>query len=181
MQLFAAGLLLGVPRVLVNPLNIRDEQRTSTSNLYMLPAEKYWPTTDVIARTKTRSYGINDVDKFLKDVGFPEGAAMRKHMVNSTALMATTPGIPIQCFYGMIKKSTVETLEYEDDADFPGKPSNMVMGDGDGTVNLESLRLCGAFQSKQKEAISVKVIPGVDHTGLISEKSVMSDIGKLVE
>jgi len=170
-QLYAAGLLMGVPKALVNPLKIRGEQRSSTSNLYMLPAEKYWPTTDVIAKTKTRSYGSNDIDQFLKDVGFPEGAAI--------ALMDTTPGVPIHCFYGMIKKSTVETLEYDDDADFPDKPSNLIMGDGDGTVNHESLRLCGAFQSKQ--AISVKEIPDVDHTGLISEKSVMSDIGQLVK
>lgn len=177
-QLYAAGLLMGVPKALVNPLTIRGEQRSSISNLYMLPASSFWPASDIIAKTKSRSYTINDIDDFLKDVGFPEGAIMRKHIVNSTALMASYPGVPIHCFYGVIEDSTVETLEY--DGDFPDKPSNLIMGDGDGTVNYESLKLCGHFSTKQSQQVTVTEVPNVDHTAIISDQSVMSKIGQLL-
>jgi len=178
-QLYAAGLLMGVPQAIVNPLTIRGEQRSSISNLYMLPAAKFWSKNDVIARTKSKTYYIGDIDQFLIDVGFPQGAIMRKHIVNSTALMDSIPGIPIQCFYGVIKKSTVETLEY--DGGFPDKFANLIMGDGDGTVNIESLRLCGSFKSKQNESVTVTEVPNVDHTAIVSDKSVMSKIGQLLQ
>ena len=92
-QLFAAGVLMGVPKVLVDPLAFRSEQRSSISNLYMLPATKFFsPKTEVIARTKDKTYYVEDTDEFLKDIGFPQGVAMRKHIVNSTYLMGTVPG-----------------------------------------------------------------------------------------
>ena len=93
-QLYASGVLMGVPKVLVNPLTIRGEQRSSISNLYMLPAAKFFsPKTEVIARTKDRTYYVEDTDDFLRDIGFPEGAIMRKQIVNSTSLMGTIPGM----------------------------------------------------------------------------------------
>ena len=68
-------------------------------------------------------------------------------------------------------------MEYNKAKDFPDHPSKLVMGDGDGTVNLESLRLCSYFKGK---SINVNVVPGVDHTDIISDQSVMGKIGKLL-
>ena len=85
---------MGVPKAIVNPLTIRGEQRSSTSNLYMLPAAKFFsPKTEVIAKTKDRTYYVEETDDFLRDIGFAKGAIMRKHIVNSTYLMGTIPGL----------------------------------------------------------------------------------------
>ena len=91
--------------------------------------------------------------------------------------LSKSKGVPIQCFYGLIKDSTVRTLEYDNVQAFPDHPSNLVMGDGDGTVNLESLRLCGSFKGKP---IHVNQVLGVDHTDIVSDKSVMNKIGQLL-
>lgn len=182
-QLYAAGLLMGVPKAVVNPLKIRGEQRTSTSNLFMLPGEYFWPETDIIVRTSKRSYTVKQIDDFLRDIGYPQGAIMRHHIVNSTSLMATNPGVPVHCFYGNIKKSVVETLEY-DEGDFPDNPSKLVMGDGDGTVNVESLKLCEQLVNRsggEGQKGSVSIIPNVDHNGVITDDTVTKAIETLLQ
>ena len=179
MQLYAAGLLIGFPRAVVNPLKLRIGQRTSTSNLFMLPGQYFWPDNKTVVRTKLRSYTIGQIDEFLKDIGLPQAVSMRQHIVNSTYLMNTDPGVPLHCFYGNIKESVVETLEY--DGKFPDKPSKFIMGDGDGTVNDVSLRLCrNLVQKNVGSGGSVSVISDVDHNGVLSNGKVFAGISKLL-
>lgn len=178
-QLYAGGLLMGVPKAVVNPLTIRGEQRTCTSNLFMLPGQYFWPKSDVVVKTTKRSYTIADTDDLLKDIGFQQGVNMRKHIVNSSSLMFSSPGVPIHCFYGYIPKSTIERLEYN--GNFPDSPSQFIMGDGDGTVNSESLKLCAMFAKRQQQEVTVTEVPGVDHNGVFSNKVVLNAINKLLQ
>ena len=86
----------------------------------------------------------------------------------------------MHCFYGVIKSSTVRTIVYDDMSEFPDRPSDLVMGDGDGTVNLSSLRMCGSFGDKQKSAVHVNEVSGVEHSDILSDVSVMGKIGQLL-
>jgi len=175
---YVSGYLEGIPSFIVDKKLIRYEQRLSTSNLFMLPSLELWSADQEILETRDKKYKLSDMDALLTDIGFPEGAKMRHHIVNTSSLMQTSPGVPIHCIYGNIPNSTVKKLIYDDD--FPDNPEGMVNGDGDGTVNKESLELCNRFKSKQSESVDVMVVDGVNHNGVFADPSVMQKLSQLL-
>jgi len=176
--IYSSGHAEGIPSVIVNPLTLRAEQRSSTSNLWMLPSLAAWPNDHIMAETRQRTYKVSEMDDFLIDVGFPQGVAMRHHISNSSYMMKKAPNVPIYCFYGKIPGSTVDRIRFDDD--FPDKPSELINGDGDGTVNLNSLKLCGKFADLQKEPVEVTEMNGLNHNGLLSDKTVLDAITSLL-
>jgi hypothetical protein len=47
------------------------------------------------------------------------------------------------------------------------------MGDGDGTVNVRSLRVCEDWTATQSEPVHVLTYSGVTHSGMISDARVI--------
>lgn len=176
--LYSSGYLEGIPQVIIDRLTIRAEQRSSTSNLFLLPSTTLWKQDNIFATTRKRSYKLSDMDDFLKDIGFPEGVAMRKQIINTTHLMNISPGVSIHCFHGNIADSTISKLVFDDD--FPDSPSQLILGPGDGTVNQESLTLCRTFASLQKQPVTVKEVNGANHNGVIGHTNVLDSIKKLL-
>lgn len=175
---FAAGNLLGVPKFLVDPLSFRYVQRTVLSNLFLLPIEGIWPETDVIVKTPKRSYTIPQIDEFLDDIGLSHVVKMRHHILNTTALMHINPGVKVHCIYGLQKDSTVETLVYKDNNNFPDKVSQHINGYGDGAVNYKSLVLCNKFAEMNVGTISQ--MSDVDHSGVLSDSRTYDTLKKLL-
>ena len=169
--LYASGDTMGIPNFLVNPIKVRGEQRTSTSNLFMLPVKDVWDKSEVLVKTSKRSYTIEDIPQFLKDVGFPQGVKMREH-VGDTSSLFKAPGVPVYCMYANTPESTEETLEYAE-GEFPDSPSKVVKGNGDGTVNLRSLELCKKFANLQSQKVVTVAVPGQDHNGMLSDDNVL--------
>ena len=76
-----------------------------------------------------------------------DGRMMREDVLPlSTGLPA--PGVEVYCYYGT-KVPTVERLVY---TDFPTSTPSYQMGDGDGTVNLRSMRSCLRWRKKSAAA-----------------------------
>ena len=179
LHLYSSGYLAQL-HLLVNRLTIRGMQRSSTSNLYMLPSTAAWTSDDIIAKTQYGTYKIADLDDFLRNIGFPEGVKMRRYITNSSELMSKGPGVPIHCFHGHIAASTIDYLVFGSSG-FPDYPQSIVKGDGDGEVNAASLRLCRNFSQVQSEPVSVNEIPGVDHMGIIQDEGVFQAISDLLK
>ena len=70
MQTFASGNTLGVP--LVDPLLVRGEQRSSESNLWLLPNPKVFGQRHLVI-TPNATYSANEMAEFLDNIGFSEG------------------------------------------------------------------------------------------------------------
>lgn len=77
-HLFSAGVTLGIPHFLVDPIDVRGQQRTSTSNALMMPSPELWGAGEVLAKTPDRVYTVNDYEEFFRDVGFPLGISSEK-------------------------------------------------------------------------------------------------------
>ena len=74
----------------------------------------------------------------------------------------------------------MEKLLYSDGT-FPGDSSSLlnnlknvfsddpelVMGDGDGTVNIRSLRACLKWTGEQNQSVHHEVFPGVNHSDML--------------
>lgn len=174
LKAYASGENLGV--VVINPLSVRLEQRSAPSLAYMLPNHLFWNESEVLVKTLNRSYGLSDYEAFFRDIGFPDGFEMykdtRPYILNNAA-----PGVEVHCLHGQ-NISTIERIEYHR-AGFPDIQPEVVFGDGDGTVNLRSLRGCLQFRSGQTQPVYEKTLDNVEHMSILYDLAAIEYIKTL--
>ncbi|KAF8675405.1 hypothetical protein HU200_047771 [Digitaria exilis] len=179
MLTFASGNTLGVP--LVDASLIRDEQRASESNLWLLPAPRvFGNTTLVTSRGHNTSYSAKNMTRFLRDIGFEEGVEPYRSRIRPLVEVLPEPGVPVTCLVGT-GVDTVESLVYGDGG-FDEGPEEVVYGDGDGTVNLASLvGPIKAWADSPAQVVEVVELPGVSHSGILNDKSALRQIIRVVD
>lgn len=173
MRTFASGNTLGVP--LVNPLLVREEQRSSESNMWLLPSPKVFSNKTLVT-TPNAAYSAHDIPKFLKDIGFPEGVFPYTLRILPLVDNFTLPDqVPITCIIGCGVK-TPETLFYGD-GEFDKQPE-IVYGDGDGTVNMVSLLTLESNWANDSthQPLKVTKLQGVSHTGILKDEIALEKI-----
>ncbi|XP_023217052.1 group XV phospholipase A2-like isoform X1 [Centruroides sculpturatus] len=172
LKVFASGENLGV--VVINPLTVRPEQRSSPSLAFVAPSDKFWSKDDVLVSTPKRNYTVDDYRQFFEDINYTTGWEMWKD-VRGLIHNMTPPGVEIHCLHGA-NVSTIERLYY---ADFSEQPT-ISYGDGDGTVNMRSLRGCLFWQDQQKAKVYHKGFQNVDHMAILSDPQVLFYIQKVL-
>lgn len=169
---FASGNTLGVP--LVDPLLVRDEQRSSESNLWLLPNPKLFSSSKPLVVTKNKSYSAHDIADFLMDIGFPQGVYPYKTRILPLIENISAPEVPVTCVVGTNVR-TPETLFYKN-GDFDERPE-IVYGDGDGTVNMVSLLALESLWAEEKnQSLKVIRIEGVSHTSILKNEAAIDKI-----
>ncbi|KAF5205623.1 Phosphatidylcholine-sterol acyltransferase [Thalictrum thalictroides] len=172
MLTFASGYSLGVP--LVDPLLVRDEQRSSESNLWLLPSPKLFRRKTPLVITETRNYSASDIPQFLDDIRFSQGVQPYKTRILPLTKQLLAPGVPVTCIIGTGIK-TPETLFYGKDG-FDKQP-DIIYGDGDGTVNLLSLlALEKEWSAEPNQSLKVIKIPQVSHTSILKDDVALRQI-----
>ncbi|KAI3465245.1 hypothetical protein Pfo_021908 [Paulownia fortunei] len=172
MLTFASGNTLGVP--LVDSLLVREEQRSSSSNLWLMPSPKVFDRTKPLVITPDASYSSSDIAHFLQDIGFPEGVHPYETRILPLVESLPAPQVPVTCIVGSGVK-TPETLFYGDRG-FDKRPE-VVYGDGDGTVNMISLlALESAWDGRNNQSLKVIKIPGVSHTSILKDDTALDKI-----
>lgn len=171
MLTFASGYTLGIP--IVDPLLVRDEQRSSESNLWLLPSPAvFGKKTLVMAQNKT--YSAYDIPQFLKDIGYNEGVIPYKTRILPMTERLKEPGVPVTCMVGT-GIQTPEVLFYGTEG-FDVQPE-MVYGDGDGTVNMISLlALESEWADSARRVLKVIKLPGVSHASILKDSAALKDI-----
>ena len=112
--------------------------RSFQSVVWLLPRGEEW-NNKVIVKTPSRSYTVNDYEALFRDIGFPEGYTMYQGILNINKGWPA-PNVPTHCFYGV---GVPTELQMVYDSGFPDKePIEIIRGDGDGDVNIESSRVC---------------------------------------
>ncbi|PAN45215.1 hypothetical protein PAHAL_9G102500 [Panicum hallii] len=184
MLTFASGNTLGVP--FVDASLIRDEQRTSESNLWLLPAPGvFGNTTLVVSRAHgdgggNRSYSAKNMTQFLRDIGFEEGVEPYRARIRPLVEALPEPGVPVTCLVGT-GVDTVESLVYGEGG-FDEPPEEVVYGDGDGTVNLASLvGPVKAWADSPAQVVEVVELPKVSHSGILNDKSALEQIIRIID
>ncbi|CAN6587235.1 unnamed protein product [Malus baccata var. baccata] len=172
MLTFASGNTLGVP--LVDPLLVRGEQRSSESNLWLMPNPEIFGRKNLLVITPNATYSASDVPRFLDDIGFGEGVHPYKTRVLGLMEELVAPGVPITCVVGSGVK-TAETLFYGSNS-FDEQPE-IVYGDGDGTVNMVSLLAHESLWSDTKnQTLKTIRVPGVSHTAMLKDEDALDEI-----
>ncbi|XP_023535608.1 lecithin-cholesterol acyltransferase-like 1 [Cucurbita pepo subsp. pepo] len=172
MRTFASGNTLGVP--LVNPLLVRTEQRSSESNLWLLPNPTIYDRKTPIVITQNSNYTVDEIPRFLKDIGFGEGVYPYESRIVPLMEQLQAPGVHLTCVIGGGVK-TPETLSYGENG-FDEQPE-IGYGDGDGTVNTVSLRALERLWAEEKnQTLETIVLPGVSHKSILEKRDALDAI-----
>ncbi|KAJ0026020.1 hypothetical protein Pint_08626 [Pistacia integerrima] len=172
MLTFASGNTLGVP--LVDPLLVRQEQRSSESNLWLLPSSKIFGWQNPLVITPNASYSADDIPKFLNDIGFPQGVYPFETRILPLMEELIAPEVPMTCIIGSGVR-TAEKLFYKT-SDFDERP-HVVYGDGDGTVNMVSLlALESLWADKKNQSLKVIRINDVSHASILKNHIALREI-----
>lgn len=166
----------GIP--FVSNIKIREEQRMTTTNPWMIPSEEVWPKDHTFISTPFFNYTNQDYRKFFKDIDFKDGWYMWEDTRNLTAGLPT-PGVEVYCFYG-VGLPTPVTYVY--DEQFPNAdPVDILYDDGDDTVNSRSMSLCKRWIGKQEQAVHVTEFRGMAHLDMVFNHKVLTAIQRILE
>ncbi|KAL3282550.1 hypothetical protein HHI36_005730 [Cryptolaemus montrouzieri] len=156
---------------------MRLQQITSPSLAYLLPSPLYWKSDEVLVQTDRKNFSLSNLKEFFYDISYPAGWEMKKD-TEIYQLDFKPPGVEVHCLYGT-QVDTVERLYYKPGTWLDGYPT-LVMGNGDGTVNLRSLEGCLLWRNMQSQNIYSVPLAKVDHLGILSDKNVLQYISDLV-
>lgn len=148
---------------MISPLKVRTQQRTAVSTTWLLPYANSWPKDKVLIQTPTTNYTVLDYKRLYSDISFEEGWLMRQDTEPLVADL-TPPGVAVHCLYGS-GMPTPEAFQYSDK--FPDVDPTVLLGDGDGTVNLLSATQCRRWVGKQKQPVTLKELPGNEHVMML--------------
>lgn len=169
---FISGNTLGVP--LVDPLLVREEQRSSASNLWLLPSPAVFDKNKPLVITPRGSYSSSNISVFLRDIGFSEGVRPYETRVLPLVERLPAPEVPVTCVCGSGVK-TPETVVCG--ADGLDEVVEVVYGNGDGTVNMVSLlALKSTWGGLGNQSIKVIEIEGVSHTDLLKDERALERV-----
>ncbi|XP_067853543.1 phosphatidylcholine-sterol acyltransferase [Heptranchias perlo] len=158
-------------------LKIREHQRTTTTNPWLLPTRRAWPADHVFISTPTYNYTYDDYRKFFTDIGYEEGWFKWQR---SRGLLSdlSPPGVEMYCMYGA-RIPTPVTYIY--DEGFPStQPVRIVYGDGDNTVSMKSLSLCREWKDQQEQKVHVIEFPDTLHLDTIYDIQTLAVIQEIV-
>lgn len=175
MRVYASGSNLGFPDVFVEPLNLRTVLRTYESTAFLLPSKDFWDMKEVIIETANQNYSLGNLREFFLDINYP--AAINISGQVPPVWIDDPPNVPLYCLYGT-GIPTPETFKYAVN-EFPDTFPKTFFGDGDGTVNIRSLKACERFVNKQQQKVVIKSFSTAEHIGIISDSRVIEYVKKL--
>ena len=170
--LFLEKLCYNLPPSL--QLGITTTTRTFPSVSTLLPKPSVWTDT-VLVTTPERNYTANDYEALFADMNYTQGFVMYKNTSKINAGFPS-PNVSVYCFYGT-EVPTAEKFIY--DSGFPDTAPEIVNGDGDGIVNLQSSKVCLNW-AKQGLPFKSMDFPGATHTSILSDIRVLSAIDAVV-
>jgi lysophospholipase-3 len=173
MKAYASGDNFGV--VVVPSLSLRKDVRTFPSLALLMPSPDVWPKNQVLVKNHNITYTVSNYEQFFRDIDYPDGYEMWLD-VRNLAPPLRAPGVEVHCLHGY-KVNTPEYLDYGT-GHFPDSKPKVKYGDGDGTVNLLSLRTCLEWNGRQKERIIYRNFTSIDHMTILSDSRVMNYLGE---
>ncbi|KXG38789.1 LOW QUALITY PROTEIN: hypothetical protein SORBI_3001G279800 [Sorghum bicolor] len=167
MMTLVAGNNLGLP--FVDQVALRGEYRSLQSSLWPLPNTNAFGAGQALVTTRRRTRTAHDAADFLDDIGM--GAAIgRAAAVPGAAISEGARGLRRRGWGG-----------HAGDARLPGRrlrrdAERMVMGDGDGLVNLASLLAVDPAWRRPAAYFRMLKVRNVSHTGLFVDDAALAVI-----
>lgn len=164
---------LGIP--LMQTAKLQMLQSTFPSLMYLFPIAPTYSKQQVLIETPQKNYTLTNLHEIL----------IAKNMTDQLSMWQDTrpilesikaPNVELWCLYSN-GIDTTKRIVYE--TDITGKYSEET-GDGDGTVNIESLRACENFASHQDKPIKTFSFHKTDHIDILRGAATANFISKYI-
>lgn len=171
------GIIVGETQnlPLVSDAKIRDLVRSFPSISYLLPQPDIFAAPNrlhteqgsALIETPTRRYYPNELEKLLKDLNLTIQFDWFVKSTNLLKPLEPLADVSLDCIHGL-QVPTVKALIFRNDSDLPDGPYEIVNGDGDGTVNIESLMVCQQWALMHPDKIRHRIVSGAEHSEILS-------------
>merc|ERR1719397_2493152 len=177
-------------------------ERTNPSLAWLMPQQGFWSDDEVLVETEKKNFTRSNIGEFfdgykehnmammVEDTkgllgGLPppqvEVFCIHGSQVNTTERVIYPPGsFPPSSLAARTRKSTSNESKNLKWWPFPTEPS-LVKGDGDGTVNIRSLKGCLKWEGAQKQAVHHKVFKGINHVDMLRREEPTSYVVNIID
>ena len=152
---------LGIP--LLNKSKLQALQSSFPSLMYLFPKQPTFGENRTLVQTDDKNYTLTNLDDLFKSLNLLDQMEMW-HDTREIAKNLTAPNVELWCLYGS-GVATPSSIVY--DGHLADNKSQEIQGDGDGTVNLESLRACEYFRKEQLSPVYTREFEGVNHIDIL--------------
>ena len=160
------------------PIWGRAAQRTYPSTSFLIPVPSAtWTRDQVLITTPQRSYTAWDYRDLFTDINFPRGYDMFLDFGNLTGYLPP-PNITTFAFYGY-KVPTPERFVFTE-GEFPDTEPNQIFGDGDGTVNINSLESCSVWRTQMTYNLTMEKFANVEHVAALKDDDIIQRVDDVV-
>ena len=160
----ASGYNMRIP--LVKGIDVRAEQRSSESNIFLLPNSFGFSPNEALIRTSNKNYTIQDYYSFFDDMNYPLGKRRLAAMERIRSNMSH-PGVPVHCLFSH-GLQTEDKFVYPEGT-FPDEQPVISWSDGDAIVTIDSLKACEKWDSSQTV---VKSFASIHHNNMFGDRNV---------
>lgn len=169
---------------LVSETKMRELARTFPSIAYLLPRPEVYASSNqrhlnsttgepsatlpIFVKTPSRQYDARQVGQILLDLGLEDQFRWFEQTSQFVRPYEPIEDLRVDCVHGQ-NIPTMESLYFARDEDYPNGPYELIKGEGDGTVNIESLKVCEEWESKLgSKMVRNFAIYNTNHLGVLS-------------
>ena len=158
--------------------------RTFESLPWLFPKPTVFDADTVVVSTPAREYTVSEYQDLFNDIGYANGYQFFQQ-VQAINHNYPAPNVPTHCFYGNIGDSTPERFTYNRNfngqANTIGLRPQVTNGDGDGTVNIVSSRVCHRWSNMpQQYPFRYRVFDNAEHTAIVQDRRLHDEIREIV-
>lgn len=178
---------------LVSEIKMRKLARSMPSIAFLLPQPEVYanrsskrrlleangindrPTTTII-QTPTKRYDVTQIAQLLQDLNLKDQLEWYDKSASLVRPYEPIEDLRVDCLHGQ-NVPTMESLLFRTDQDFPNGQYEIIKGEGDGTVNIESLKVCEQWQSQLgSKKVRNFAIYNTNHLGVMSHPETLKYI-----
>lgn len=176
------GEQFGLP--LVSETKMRRLARTFPGVAYMVAQPEVFERPNrneldfggqVLVQTPERDFRVNDLAELLEAAGAARQWSWFQKTASLIKPLEPLADLSVDCLHGM-NIPTPESLIFRNSTDFPDGDYELVLGDGDGTVNHQSLLVCDLWARQLPDRVRHKLVMNINHMGILSHKSTLEHI-----
>lgn len=162
---------------------LRKLTANSPSGVWLMPSPSVkWE--EPLVQTPTRNYTSRDMLQLYQDLALTEGAKIYQKMRREKSLLDDIQSVPAGVNLHVLTSSGLKTkkrfvYKKDFDASVSDSPHDIEYGDGDGTVNIESLKAYEQWPNAQ-EIRAVNNFEGISHGGMCGNRQVISYLKSLL-
>ena len=159
---------------------IKVDERSFPANYWLTPrtVKGVWSKNQSLIQTPYQNYSAYDLGSLMVDLRIQYLSSMYNGVTSSVGQDLVPPNVTTLCIYS---KGIQTPNSYIYGERFPnGDYKKVLYGDGDGTVNLNSLRSCQNWIGAQSHLVTYLELDQVKHLAIVSDEEVLNVIERAI-